>query len=432
MKSPLLQRLAKPLHSEPFLGADHLWVGVSGGVDSMVLLDCLLRLVPQKKIRVAHVHHGTGPFAYCALDLVQSYCQTKGIPLSLLRFNADPQQNFEGQARQARYAFFQSLAGAHDLILTAHHADDQIESFFHLLLRGANLTTPLGMFPQNAQVVRPLLQMSRKEILNHAQKAQVPHVLDPTNSDTSHLRNLLRHQVIPELEAFHFRFGDRLGRWLGQFHTQQAHLKRAAQMVAEQHWVNDGLARTAFSADQPYLWPYLLDLFLDRVGRPFLTAHQRAITIDWLESGQIGSWTTKSGTFYCDSDALVFWPHFEFEPLPFAWSVELQWGPLRFFLEPGPAQSEQFHLFEDWQLSGNFSLPVCLPKHQKERYRKEKLPLRWRSILPDLVTDRGKMSWTELQTLAERELIRIKQTQLTFFSSNPTMGSAPGRGNTST
>jgi tRNA(Ile)-lysidine synthase len=180
-------------------------LAVSGGVDSMVLL----YLFSHYKLIFSVVHCNfqlRGRESDQEEELVKSVCQRFNIELFTKRFNTlavkKNQESTEMTARNLRYDYFQQLLLSHpfDYLVTAHHLNDQVETFFINLLRGAGLKGLSGMQPINGQILRPLLSFFRKEILNFAQENSLVWREDSSNQSTDYLRNKLRHKVVPELE----------------------------------------------------------------------------------------------------------------------------------------------------------------------------------------------------------------------------------------
>lgn len=173
-------------------------VAVSGGVDSMVLLD-LLRRRPKLKLVVAHVDHGLRDDSELDTRLVAQYCASHNIRLVYKRLNLASKS--ELSARQARYNFLQQCRKEFKAIaiLTAHHRDDLIETAILNIMRGTGWRG-LAPFTLATDVVRPLLSYTKTELIAYARKNLVPWREDLTNTDEDYLRNRIRHSLIPMLD----------------------------------------------------------------------------------------------------------------------------------------------------------------------------------------------------------------------------------------
>lgn len=178
-------------------------VAVSGGVDSITLLHLLRFLDPAWNLRlvVAHLDHAMRPGSTADADWVAGVCRAWGVPFEGAR--AEPPPWGQAEAREARYAFLLEVrrrVGA-DRIATAHHADDQAETVLFRIARGAGLEGLRGIPPRRGPIVRPLLPFRRAEIEAYAAAVGLRAREDPTNRELGYVRNRLRHEVLPRLEA---------------------------------------------------------------------------------------------------------------------------------------------------------------------------------------------------------------------------------------
>lgn len=195
-------------------------VGVSGGADSLCLLD-LLRRAGQIKLTVAHFNHKLRPEADTEVDFVKNIAFNWGLPFvtgaaDVRALSTRESLSIEEAARRLRYQFLFEIArknGA-EAVAVAHNADDQVETVLMHFLRGAGLPGLRGMqsgvildeFDTKILVVRPLLRVWRDEIEIYCQERNLLPLIDPTNSDQSYFRNRLRHALIPELERYNPKF----------------------------------------------------------------------------------------------------------------------------------------------------------------------------------------------------------------------------------
>jgi tRNA(Ile)-lysidine synthase len=186
----------------------NLLLGLSGGIDSVVLLDVLAALAPEMRfsLRALHVNHGISPNAARWAAFCEAMCHARGIPCSVERVDISPYRalGVEGAARQARY---EALARhAADFVVLAQHRDDQAETVLLQLARGAGVRGLAGM-PQaralsgtGVQVLRPLLSVPRRAIEAHAQKHGLRWIEDESNSNVELRRNFIRARVLPLME----------------------------------------------------------------------------------------------------------------------------------------------------------------------------------------------------------------------------------------
>ena len=186
-------------------------VAVSGGADSMALLDLLLHLQERRalSLHVAHFEHGIrGEASREDADYVAAFCRARGVACSVEaadvpQYAKECRMSLETAARELRYAFLRRVracVGA-QAIAVAHHADDQAETVLQHILRGAGLHGLVGMTPRTGDVVRPLLACTKEELVAHcaAHGIEVRH--DATNDAAEARRNYLRLEILPRLAA---------------------------------------------------------------------------------------------------------------------------------------------------------------------------------------------------------------------------------------
>ncbi len=193
--------------------AEPALIGVSGGPDSIALLHSLATAGFQNLL-VCHLDHGWRPESAEEARFVCETASRLGYETVVERADLSAAEgSLEAAAREARYAFFARVAATRGVsrVLLAHHADDQVETFLFNLLRGAGGPGLSGMQPISRRVIdgtpltllRPLLACWREEIDAYLHAHQLEYRIDPSNSDTRHTRNRLRHEILPALaEAF--------------------------------------------------------------------------------------------------------------------------------------------------------------------------------------------------------------------------------------
>ena len=202
-----------------FLPEQPLLIAVSGGADSVCLLHALHQLAPhwQLSLHVAHVDHALRPDSRDDAAFVAALAHDLQLPSYQTRLTPgivdDDPRGQEAAARSARYGFLRQIAnklGAHVTVATAHHQDDQAETLLLHLIQGSGLTGLSGMawvgeLPDNQQptvrLVRPLLGVSRAALHDYLHAYGLTWREDSSNDDLAHVRNTLRHQVLPQLAA---------------------------------------------------------------------------------------------------------------------------------------------------------------------------------------------------------------------------------------
>ena len=195
------------MNVKPYIESKKIILAFSGGIDSMVLSDILLQA--KADFVLAHCNfHLRGEESDGDEQFVRAYAERKGLTLYVKQFETETYAQAQGvsiemAARDLRYAWFEELRQqlSYDCIAVAHHADDQLETFFINLLRGAGIKGLKGMLPVNGYIVRPLLNVSRAEIHQYALDHHLEWREDHTNAETQFLRNKIRHELLPVIDS---------------------------------------------------------------------------------------------------------------------------------------------------------------------------------------------------------------------------------------
>ena len=237
MSQSLLDHLQQSLSLYP--ANTHYWVAFSGGLDSTVLLHAMSRLKLQSQskweLSAVHVHHGLNNDADDWAQFCMQFSVELNVPFEQLNVdaNAAPGVSPEDAARQVRYQAISQLIDTHDVLVTAHHQDDQAETLLLQLMRGCGVPglaamPVMGEF-SDRHLLRPLLDLSRQQLQQYAQDNQLDWVEDSSNQDQRFDRNFMRHQILPELSE----------RWP----ATPANIARTAQHMADADELLDQLAQ---------------------------------------------------------------------------------------------------------------------------------------------------------------------------------------------
>ncbi len=216
----------------PFLENKKLLLATSGGLDSMVMVQ-LFRQLPYE-IALAHCNFQLrGIESFEDQKFVENYAEQHAIPLFATQFDTtafakDYKLSTQVAARDLRYNWFYELIEEEqfDYVLTAHHADDNIETFLINLGRGTGLDGLVGIPTQNDKIIRPLLLFSRFEIADYAAETQLKWREDSSNASNKYLRNKIRHDVVPLLKELNANFAT-------TFQNTQKYLQEAQAMVED-------------------------------------------------------------------------------------------------------------------------------------------------------------------------------------------------------
>ena len=229
---------------------ERLVVGLSGGIDSVVLLDILARLGTRMRVTLAalHVDHGINPKSREWARFCRALCKSRGVPLRVVKVTLARGNSIERAAREARYRALRSTRAHH--IALAHNQDDQAETVFLQLLRGAGVKGLAAMPVSRREarstgpalsIVRPLLDVPRSEIESYAKRRRLEWIEDESNSDARYTRNWMRHEVLPQIEARVPAYREVLARTARNLGEAAALLDDLAALDAAQALSGDGL-----------------------------------------------------------------------------------------------------------------------------------------------------------------------------------------------
>ena len=219
-------------HQFSFLKEKKLLLATSGGLDSMVMVHLFQKL--NYNIAIAHCNFQLrGMESFGDQNFIQEYAQEQKIPVFITQFDTkafaeDYKLSTQVAARELRYNWFYELMETkeYDYLLTAHHADDSLETFIINLTRGTGLDGLTGIPKQNDKIIRPLLPFTRQEIMAFAQENQIEWREDSSNASDKYLRNKIRHDLVPLLKELNPQF-------MEAFQKTQNYLQEASAMVED-------------------------------------------------------------------------------------------------------------------------------------------------------------------------------------------------------
>ncbi len=270
MSNPIDQLLEQTLAQAmaAFPHAHRVAVALSGGLDSSVLLHLSHTFATKRGIvlHAFHVHHGLSPNAGHWAEHCRVVCERLAVPFAMRHVDIvrDGGTGIEEAAREARYAALGALCAQHgvELLLTAHHIDDQAETVLLQLLRGSGIAGIAGMETANRApsllgnaeltIARPLLDVTRADLECYVRKHGITHVEDESNRDQRYARNALRQAVMPVLEQHFPGFAARFARTARHAHAAQSLFEQIAAQDLEHCLIGDALdlGRVGAMSDQ--------------------------------------------------------------------------------------------------------------------------------------------------------------------------------------
>lgn len=214
-------------------------VGVSGGPDSVCLLHILASLASQKKflLHAVHVNYQLRDKDSRADEVfVRDLCQKWNIPLTVYTAKKHTKPS-EKALRDLRYTQFEVVRKKHHahLIAVGHHKDDQAETLLLHLFRGCGTKGMVGMRPKNGRLIRPLLALTRQEILTYLVKNNLSYRTDASNNSLRYTRNKVRHHILPEIKRFYPQVIATLARGAEIFGEEAEILDSLDQTLVSQH-----------------------------------------------------------------------------------------------------------------------------------------------------------------------------------------------------
>lgn len=214
-------RIISTIHKYDMLSAgDTVLVGVSGGADSMLLLDFFVKNKDKLNIQVkaAHIEHGIrGKSSLEDAAFVKAYCEHNNIAFHMLSIHAVSEAAVAGQgveeySRNRRYAFFESIAC--DKIATAHNLSDNIETVLFRLVRGTGLKGACGIPPVRGKIIRPLIEISSDDIRKYCLKHSIAFRTDETNLSNDYSRNKIRNEILPLFSALNNDYENKISEFI--------------------------------------------------------------------------------------------------------------------------------------------------------------------------------------------------------------------------
>jgi tRNA(Ile)-lysidine synthase len=308
MKGQLKNRFLEfILQKQLFNSGDKVLIAVSGGVDSLVLLDLLFRCRKRLKLElgIVHLHHELRPGAADAdQELVRTTATRYHLPFYSLRqsvrtFAREKKVSLEEAGHILRETLFTKLAKkqGYQKIATAHHLDDQAETVLMRLLLGSGLSGLAGIRTRKTIWVRPLLFASRKEIEEYALQQEISFREDETNKDIAILRNKIRHQLLPLLaEEYNPRTAQQLTQLASIFEEWEHYIQPQVQRAVRQHVKSDSENKFKVGIDffkQYFSWVKipLIENIMQQLGQTKVRMNFQQFSdfSSWVEKGRTGS-----------------------------------------------------------------------------------------------------------------------------------------------
>lgn len=394
-----------------FTPTDRVLIAVSGGVDSIVLLDMMCQLPSDLRpiIGVAHVNHQLRDVSDVEEQFVQELATAYDVPCYCYRWaeGADLQAGIEYEAREIRYQFFEQVMmdQQFNVLLTAHHQDDQAETVLMKLIRGGLLEEKTGIPQQRTfgpgKIIRPLLDYTKVELRQYAAEHKLAYKEDASNASDQFLRNRLRHDVLPQLQAEN----PQVVAHLSEFAQELAELVEAYQLHLQELLVKViELDEESLTVDIPLLLSHsravqklLLKEGLKKVFQQEGQFNKQYIeeTLDWLQTSTGNSRLDWQGGWQCIRTYNVLRIQRQDQPAVFKSTDEVVISVINQWYELSP--TEMFGVFNsgiDQSELPEHALVLSIPQAAI------KLPLRLRHRQPgDRMTYKGGQGTKKLKDI---------------------------------
>ena len=220
---------------------EYVILACSAWPDSMFLLYKILETKYKKKLVVCHFNHQTRPETQEEENFLLELSKKNNFKLEIASANFEklkklyPSKSFEELAREKRYQFFDAILNIYktNKIILAHHLDDKIETFFFNLIRGSKLTWLINMTEQSWSILRPLLNIEKKQILDYLDKNNLKYFIDSSNFSLDYSRNYLRNEIIPKFEKINSNYKKNIQNTLLYFEELKEYLDREVELFLE-------------------------------------------------------------------------------------------------------------------------------------------------------------------------------------------------------
>ena len=294
---------------------DKVVVACSGGPDSMCLLDILVGLKSELHLTIicAHVNHKYRKESDLEQVEVKKYCDNHNVIFELYTILDYQDDKFtESEARDKRYDFFEDLKNKYKarFIMTAHHGDDLIETILMRITRGSNLKGYIGFKKENNDYIRPLIEVTKKDILDYCHHHNLWYAIDQTNNSLEHTRNRFRIKVLPFLkeedENVHSKFLKFSKELIDYDNFVNDYLDKKAPMIIE----NNTLNLTLLLKENDFVIRKLLERVISKVQADYkfnISDNQLYEILKMIKSSKVNSQISLSNNFLAikDYDKLV-------------------------------------------------------------------------------------------------------------------------------
>lgn len=271
---------------------DRVLIGVSGGADSIALLEFFVSVKEKYDldICVAHIEHGIrGEDSVNDAEFVENYCKKLGVNFYLKTIDAPnlakkAKMGVEEYSRMARYDFFNTIEC--DKIATAHNLTDNIETLLFRLARGTGLKGACSIPAVRGKIIRPFIEVSSGEIRKWCNDNNIPYRVDCTNSDSAYSRNLIRLEILPLFEKLNANYQDNIENFISDVNEDYAFIDDYVKSIYPKIVKNNEIDLTKLNELDLSIKKRILIMFFDENGYSLNRIHLQSVIDITLKSGK--------------------------------------------------------------------------------------------------------------------------------------------------
>lgn len=271
---------------------DRVLIGVSGGADSIALLEFFVSVKEKYDldICVAHIEHGIrGEDSVNDAEFVKNYCKKLGVNFYLKTIDAPnlakkAKMGVEEYSRMARYDFFNTIEC--DKIATAHNLTDNIETLLFRLARGTGLKGACSIPAVRGKIIRPFIEVSSGEIRKWCNDNNIPYRVDCTNSDSAYSRNLIRLEILPLFEKLNANYQDNIENFISDVNEDYAFIEDYVKSIYPKIVKNNEIDLPKLNELDLSIKKRILIMFFDENGYSLNRIHLQSVIDITLKSGK--------------------------------------------------------------------------------------------------------------------------------------------------
>lgn len=303
---------------------DSVVVGLSGGADSICLLDILLRLKESFNLtlKAVHVNHNLrGDEALFDQKFVEDFCRSRHVELEIVSVDVaklakEERIGIEECGRNVRYEAFEK-SGC-DKIAVAHSLSDRIETSLFNLSRGSSLSGVCGISAVNGKIIRPLINCTRGEIEDYCRENGLSYVTDSSNLSDDYSRNFIRHKIIPEFKKLNESFEENFERFFDNAERDEKFLENLARSAVSKFKLEDGFDRKGLlSLDEAVLFRVIHIILEEKMRKQVETKHIRLVADIIRNCGKI---QLSRDLYICANSDIIYFRFSDFGDEP--WLAE--------------------------------------------------------------------------------------------------------------